>query len=114
MLHCVLHILEVMALHYPCPSTPIPCVCFCVNAQCNYFYRLNDFPSGSVDPGSKNGRMFAKALVTLGIADSIQSAEELMGRKGTSTRAGRLLNKFVSAATLASSRWVLLCSTCCT
>lgn len=77
-----------------------PSTSCCVGGQVEYFYRLNDFPDGSLEPGSSNARMFCKALVTLGIVDGMQAAEDLMSKKGTTTRAGRLLNRFVSAARL--------------
>jgi hypothetical protein len=70
-------------------------------AQVNYFYRLSDLVGEHAfegkGQGARNRKTMCQALVRLGIVETITAAEELISKRNTGTsRASRLLNKFVS------------------
>jgi hypothetical protein len=66
-----------------------------------YFYRLSDLVAESAFEGegqaARNRQTMCQGLVRLGIVETINAAEELISKRNTGTsRASRLLNKFVS------------------
>lgn len=67
----------------------------------NYFYRLSDLMGEHAfegkGQGARNRKIMCQALVKLNIVETVAAAEELISKRNAGTsRAGRLLNRFVS------------------